>query len=303
MYSFLCAPDRDAMECDDDGTVAGIVAATTALSSPPSATLSWQNRGSFMSALGEHATVSWPSSTSLLSEHSVMWQPHGARASFPHSVIGPYCSMNQAPLHEKAAHLTPQVRIGQTYTLTAEETEQSVRIGRERNSKNVQQQTKNMNFSQRNDDEISIQGVVGELAFSRLFGLPIEIHDTTCRNAHNDTFDATLPNGWKVDVKTTVRNDAPIIVSTWKRVRPPQLYALLILENYEDRHKIGPNRLPRISFRGFVHSSVILQESNLKTMRNGYTHYHWPQDRLQTLDAILENSAVIGSSGSSTQAR
>lgn len=204
-------------------------------------------------------------------------------------VIGSFCDLRDTPLHPDANHLVPHVPIGQTYTLTARETEQCMMIGRERNDKNVQQKTKNMNFSQRNDEQISVQGVVGELAFSRLFGLPIEIFDTTCRNAYNDTFDAVLPNGWKVDVKTTVRLDAPIIVSKWKRVRPPELYALLILENYSDRRNISPERLPRVCFKGFVHSGVILQDANLDVMKSGFVHYRWPQEKLKTLEQVIEN--------------
>jgi len=244
-----------------------------------------------MSALGEDASVQWSSMSDLGRDNAPCWDS-SHRYLARSSVIGPFCHVDTGPLHEQAAHLTPSVCIGQTYTLTAEETEQCVSIGAERAAKNVQQKTKNLNFSSRDDAQIHIQGVVGELAFCRLFGLPIEIFDTTCRNAHNDTFDAVLPNGWKVDVKTTVRLNAPIIVSTWKRMRPPQLYALNILENYADRQNIGTHRLPRVSFKGFVHSSVILQETNLSTMANGFVHYRWPQEKLMTLENVMQQFDV-----------
>jgi len=245
---------------------------------------------SSLSPMGEEAMTHWSSNTEFAFRECIpTWRSCPNPTST--SIVGPFCEIADGPLHEDAAHLTPIVSIGQTYTLTAEETDQCIRIGRERNAKNIQQKTKNLNFSKRDDEQISIQGVVGELAFSRMFGIPIEIYDTTCRNAHNDTFDAVLPNGWSVDVKTTVRLDAPIIVSTWKRVRPPHLYALIILENYASGQNITINRLPRVCFKGFVQSSVILQDANLHKMKStGFVHYRWPQNRLCSLEQILQPS-------------
>jgi hypothetical protein len=146
-----------------------------------------------------------------------------------------------------------------------------------------------MNFSRRDDEQIHIQGVIGELAFCRLFCLPIEIYDTTCRNSHNDTFDATMPNGWKVDIKTTLPPDAPILVSKWKRLRPPHIYALATLDNYQDKSNINVRRLPRVCFRGFVLASTILRDENLITMASGSVFFRWPQDRLRTLEELLED--------------
>lgn len=103
--------------------------------------------------------------------------------------------------------------------------DECTRIGRERNDMNAINGTHNMRFSKRGDEAISIQGVLGEWAFIKMHGLPLDpIYDTTCRSARNDTFDAHLPPGPKdthplsVDVKTVLREGCPIYAGNGKRV-------------------------------------------------------------------------------------
>lgn len=184
------------------------------------------------------------------------------------------------------------VQLGASYTLTPAETETCIRIGLERNSKNIANNSKNMNYSSRDDSQIQMQGVAGEYAFCKLFGLAIEIDDTTCRNFLNDTFDARFGNGWKVDVKTTLRSDAPILVSTWKSRNPPQLYALMIMENYSETEDVSAGRLPCLVFKGIVTSKEMLREENLRQFRQNsdVLHYCLKQDRLHTLDDILNHT-------------
>ena len=215
-----------------------------------------------------------------------IWTTRPPRSDISH-VIGSFCNVTDV---QSTNHHVPHVSIDEEYILTEEETLQCMRMGAERNQKNVEKKTQNRNFSSRDDEDISIQGVVGELAFARLFKLPIEIFDTTCRNAMNDTFDATLPFGKRCDVKCTYISNAPIIVSTWKRTNPPELYALVIMDNYADRRKINIDRLPKIRFKGFVRSCDIFQDCNLRTMKNGYQHYHWEQSKLLCYPDVLEKN-------------
>ena len=91
------------------------------------------------------------------------------------------------------------------YLLDDQEWAFCTKIGKERNARNQQEKKTNMNYSHRDDDTISIQGVIGEYAFLVLHHLPTDgLEDTTCRNVGTDTFDAVFDNGSTVDVKTTL---------------------------------------------------------------------------------------------------
>jgi hypothetical protein len=186
------------------------------------------------------------------------------------------------------------VPIGAEYTLSPEETAVCVRLGRERNAKNVEQRRRNCNYSGRPDVDISIQGLFGELAFCRLFRLPIEIWDTSCRSARTETrFDAVFPCGLRVDVKTTLYDDADLRIPIWKAANPPDLYALLIHTNSARDRPIDDEQLrptPTLSFRGLVASRDALQPRNLRRVAERgarWSHYYIvPQSDLRTFDAI-----------------
>lgn len=184
---------------------------------------------------------------------------------------------------------TREVPIGTRYLLTQREMRECVRIGRERGKQNRAEGRASRRFSlHRSDDDISIQGVIGELAFARLFDLSVDIHDTTCRSAHSETrFDAVMmPEGWTVDVKTTVARDGPVRVACWKAPNPPDVYALLVHVNYDpsralDAHQVA---LPVMEFRGFASAATVFAaESRVDTMdRDGRPDilYLVPQARL-----------------------
>jgi hypothetical protein len=161
----------------------------------------------------------------------------------------------------------PIVPIGTRYTLTRDEMRECVRIGRERNQRNRSEGRLNRRYaSHRTDDDISVQGVIGELAFARLFDLSIDIHDTTCRSARTEVrFDAIMPPyGWTVDVKTMIGRDGPLRVNHWKLPNPPDLYALLVYTNYDAEKPLDAQvaAMPIIEFRGFASSATVFCSSN-----------------------------------------
>lgn len=123
------------------------------------------------------------------------------------------------------------VPIGTVYEFTGEDIAVCAAVGAARNAANESAGTTNMNYSGRDDTDISVQGALGELMFCRLFSLPVgALFDTRCRNAGNDTFDATLVGGLSVDVKTA-RHAVPVmLVGANKRANPADLFALLTLE-------------------------------------------------------------------------
>nr|UMO78810.1 hypothetical protein [Pandoravirus belohorizontensis] len=183
----------------------------------------------------------------------------------------------------------PVVPIGARYTLTRDETRECARIGHERNRRNRDEGRASRRYTaHRTDDDISVQGVIGELAFARLFDLSIDIHDTTCRSARTETrFDAVMtPEGWTVDVKTTVGHDAPMRVACWKLPNPPDVYALLVYVNYDPLRPLDARvrALPVIEFRGFASSAAVFApESRIDTVARDGQHgvvYVVAQDRL-----------------------
>jgi len=122
-------------------------------------------------------------------------------------------------------------------------------IANERTRRNTAAGLKDARFaSDRSSGDVDVQGVVGEMAFNRFFGLDdAPLHDTTPRTAAGETtFDGIvsvrLPTAggapgasraYTIDVKTTIRPGVPIRVSAWKCRNPPNLYALQTIEFYD----------------------------------------------------------------------
>jgi len=203
--------------------------------------------------------------------------------------LGPFCPLDQLLV-------APKIPIGATYKLTLEEAKLCIRVGNRRKNNNHtsrrNKSSKNYYTATKFGDQLrmDIQGVIGEYAFCRIFGLPIEIFDTNCRNVDTDTFDATFSNGWKVDVKTSARDDALLLVSMNKARNPPDLYALMIYTNpspfLKDEIQIERD-LPILSFRGFVHQSNILATSYMvKLGSTSLLKYGRQQKDLITLEDI-----------------
>jgi hypothetical protein len=153
----------------------------------------------------------------------------------PPAPSGPFCPLDQCRTKEPF-----NVRRGQRYYFDRESTAECVRMAIERQSRNRVGGTRNMRFSHSLSDETAnIIGVLGEYAFSRMHGLPVEIYDTACRGAATETrFDASFGNGMCVDVKTTSnQNIRSLMVPAHKMHNPPAFYALMVYVN----SKINPD--------------------------------------------------------------
>lgn len=183
---------------------------------------------------------------------------------------------------------------GEKYILSENELKDCIRIGKERNSKNVASKTKNLNYSQRDDNEIHIQGVIGEYVFCKLFHIDssLLLKDTSCRNAFNEkTFDCVFGDEKTVDVKTTIYSSADIRVSQQKRFNSPNFYSLVIIENMEKFETFESlllrNIFPRVSFRGMIASENLLQPENLKQCGNDNRWFYCVSQK--TLEKSLKN--------------
>lgn len=201
------------------------------------------------------------------------------------------------------------------YVLEGAELKHCHDIGKARNDTNRLNKKRNMNYSARDDELISIQGMYGEWALRKMFALPCEdLFDTSCRNTSNDTFDAVLKNGWTFDVKTVKFYVRDLLVSSWKKKNPPTFYALLYCdiqeaeedseedeerdekETQHDKTVIEVNlgkkeatSLPQsvtVSIVGFVASADLLVEHKLIRKENG-SFYAENRQNLRSWKQIL----------------
>ncbi len=205
----------------------------------------------------------------------------------PPPPTGVYCPLNQA------RGAVPVVPLGTCYTLSAREFADCIAVGRERNARNLAEHRQNRNYSGRSDEDISVQGVLAEYAFARLFALPVEIYDTTCRSVRDDTFDGTMPTAEKVDVKCTLYDRAELRVTDWKRSNPPQYYALLIYMNADRSRALDAQApLPVLSFRGFVRAETLFRDEHRQQIaqRGGHgetkCYYCVAQSALRTWEQL-----------------
>ena len=182
--------------------------------------------------------------------------------------------------------MSKYAKIGNIYKLNLEEFKLCEKTALNRLNANIEQKKKNLNYSGRNDYDINLQGVIGEYAFSKLFPQEdlIDWSDVHCRNVLNDTFDGKLHNGWFVDVKTTLYDGAPLMVSINKLKRPADIYMLMIIDK---SFNWGIDFLPQITYKGMIHATTIFKKENQITFKNK-TFYQIEQkyltDYLNTID-------------------
>ncbi len=175
----------------------------------------------------------------------------------------------------------PRIEVGHVHALTPEDELDCLALGRERCEVNESAGARSNKYSSRPVRDISVQGVRGEMAFCRMFGLPVEVYDTTPRRAATESrFDGVMPDGSTVDVKTVARADAPLAVCEYKRHNPPGFYALLVA------HEDG-----RIEFRGAIDATQVLRSHILRHMRGaggsrGRMMYEVAQARLSSFHEL-----------------
>jgi len=154
------------------------------------------------------------------------------------------------------------------YYLVGQDLKDCIRIGKERTTNNRQANTKNLNFSKRNDELISIQGVIGEFVFCKLFQIDTApLADTRCRNRWNDSFDARIANK-TIDVKTPFSHDSELWVTISRGDHPPDLYCLMTLERpdalSDDMPFDAETESVEVQFHGFIHRGQLLRGGNIK---------------------------------------
>lgn len=181
----------------------------------------------------------------------------------------------------------PKISLGTKITLTSPELQECIKIGQERCSKNKEEKTVNCNYSGRDDIDISVQGVISEWMFCKLFNIPVtDLYDTRCRNRFNDTFDAHIA-GYSVDVKGPLGHERSIWVNQGKEKNPADLYCLLTLERkHVGKHTpFSADDEIEGCFQGFIHGEHLLVGGNIQRRGQKYL-YTCPSSKLMTLEDI-----------------
>nr|QYA18572.1 DUF5843 protein [Clandestinovirus] len=211
---------------------------------------------------------------------------------------------------EKNMPSLPKVEIGVTVQLSLDDAMYAIDIGVKRMLANLRAKTKERKQTKRSPWEITIQGVMGELAFHRLFNMSHDLDNTECRSALNDTYDAQVGNV-VMDIKTTLSSyyngNAPIRTPAWKRTKPPHVSVLMLWTNFPqtlmDVDTVTVNEtlvhawaekfknlikssslLPTFEFKGMVDSHTLFNSRHYNSMR---CQYELEQEYLKTWEECL----------------
>ena len=105
------------------------------------------------------------------------------------------------------------------------------------------------------DAAADIDGFGAELAFCKMFKIYPDLMTT-----ERPGYDAKLPNGQTVDIKTTTVENGYLIAMPYKAENPPDQYALMI------------GTLPKYRFAGFMSAQKLHKEHRLKDFGHGPRH-------------------------------
>lgn len=215
--------------------------------------------------------------------------------------------------------LLKQVVIDEQITLSLSDTLYAIDIGVKRMMANLRANTRERKQTHRNPWEITVQGVMGELAFHRLFQLDHDLDNTECRNAMNDTYDAQVGQ-ITMDIKTTLSiyydGNAPIRTPYWKKVKPSHVSVLMMWTNFpktfissgregtntvteesiqlwakmlEAYFKKESGQLPTFLYKGMVDAYQLFDKKQYNSFRS---QYEVDQEDLKTWEECLANLRV-----------
>lgn len=180
---------------------------------------------------------------------------HTAHLTAPESIVRHNRAIVDALPADKRVDFTA-VGQGTAKALSQHDLREAVKIGRERQfrNRNVVDRKEQDN---RTSIDIVIQGVMGEFAATRRFGMCLaDLYDTTPRSAGTEThFDGLLtPENWTVDVKVSCWDTGRLRIQPRKASNPPDLYALFVYLNYVDGKPLESLDLqpPVLRFDGFI---------------------------------------------------
>ena len=128
-------------------------------------------------------------------------------------------------------------------------------IGKARYSMNRATGTADQKVGPQSAEFTDVNSAGGEIAFCKAFNLYPDLQFD-----ERPDFDATLPSGARVDVKTTHRERGRLLVVPWKARKPCDLYVLVIGE------------LPEYRIAGGLACDQLLTEDRLGDLGHGSTY-------------------------------
>jgi hypothetical protein len=143
-----------------------------------------------------------------------------------------------------------------TITLNKAEQKLAFYLGAERLRRNQEERVRNARRGPQSDESISIEGIAGEIAFCKL----MNVYPDTDTEGDRPPFDATLPDGRTVDVKTTKYPDGKLLVVPKKKNDPADIYALMIGE------------MPTYDFVGHLSASEVFIDARLADTGYGLSY-------------------------------
>lgn len=141
--------------------------------------------------------------------------------------------------------------------ITLNETEQKIceYIGKKRYEAARKNNITNRKIGTQSDHFTDVNGFGGELAFCKLFNVMADFFIKKPDSGLPE-YDAVLPGGVKVDVKTTPYETGRLLVAKWK-TGDVDCYALMT------------GTMPVYTFRGFISKKLALQDSNIRSLGHG----------------------------------
>lgn len=155
-------------------------------------------------------------------------------------------------------------------TLNTAEQRLAKYVGRERDLNGRRNGFTNRKLGPQSDEQTDLEGVAAEIAFARHFNVYPDL-DIDCTEYPD--FDAVLPNGLKVDVKTTTYPNGRLIVAPWKDVDAVDAYVLVVGE------------FPTYRIVGAMESYRLVRPHRMKDLGHGKV-FVATQDELKPVEAL-----------------
>lgn len=155
--------------------------------------------------------------------------------------------------------LIDMLKIGSKIELNEKDQEACQRLGLARYSNNRKAGIRDGKIGKQTNNFVEVQGLGGEFALCRLLDVVPDITIHTRSGASNDEGDLTLPNGLKVDVKTTAYKNGRLLAARWT-VPHVDFYALMI------------GNFPRFTYMGSMTSRELLKDHRIGNLGYGETY-------------------------------
>jgi len=129
-------------------------------------------------------------------------------------------------------------------------------IARLRFENNRSESKNNMKIGPQSNEETDLEGIAAEIAYCKLMNVYPDLEI----NRGRPDWDAILPSGEAVDVKSTVYQNGKLLARPVKAYKPPDTYALMI------------GKFPKYALAGHMSAEELLVPDRLGSLGYGATY-------------------------------